>query len=267
MVRPCVTAVMVKGGAFPFYEAGEGVPTRRARKADGASLLAPIAVAVLCAAALLAVVVLQGGSGGGSVALEAEIGEFGTGLGRRQTQEADSQYDQSFGNDPGHTSRAEIRFNAALHAAGGRGSRGRSARASMKATAPAEWQAFPEDADKGGRGKVTVIVEKEKAVAPLAVDHFGMNTAEARADLGSYFNSLGSQVQKQEKVHMQQVLRDQQFERDPAHYAATPSDKVNLKVSSLFNLIRKAEASKTFRKALVASTKSNYRGSLVGDFE
>lgn len=111
--------------------------------------------------------ILQGGSGGGSVALEAEIGEFGTGLGRRQTQEADSQYDQSFGNDPGHTSRAEIRFNAALHAAGGRGSRGRSARASMKATAPAEWQAFPEDADKGGRGKVTVIVEKEKAVAPL----------------------------------------------------------------------------------------------------
>jgi hypothetical protein len=38
-------------------------------------------------------------------------------------------------------------------------------------------------------------------------------------------------------------------------------------VSSLFNLIRKAEASKTFRKALVASTKSTYRGSLVGDFE
>ena len=101
--------------------------------------------------------------------LEAEIGEFGTGLGRRQTQDADTQYEDNYGDDPGHTSRAELRFNAALRAAGGRGGRGRSARSargSMKATATAEWQAFPEDAAHGGKGKVTVIVEKEKPAAP-----------------------------------------------------------------------------------------------------
>jgi hypothetical protein len=101
------------------------------------------------------------------VVLEAEIGEFGTGLGRRQTQDADDQYEDNYGDDPGHTSRAELRFNAALRAAGGRGGRGRSARGSMKKTiAPAEWQAFPEDTAHGGKGKVTVIIEKEKPVAP-----------------------------------------------------------------------------------------------------
>jgi len=219
------------------------------------------------------------GASAGSVVLEEEIGTYGTGLGRRQVRDADAEYESKFGADPGHTSRAELRFNAALAAAGGRSGRDGRGRTGMKATAaPAQWEAFPEKASP--RNKVEVVVEKEGAPASSAGHNFfGMTAAQARADIGGYFNSLGSQVQKQENLHAQQVLSEQNMEQqindadggehhmyagDSGH---SPSLKASMKVASLFNLIRKAEASKTFKRAIVNSARSNFRGSLVGDFE
>jgi hypothetical protein len=46
--------------------------------------------------------------------LSEEIGTYGTGLSNREYAHTDSAYDNTFQNDPGHTSRAEIRFNEAL---------------------------------------------------------------------------------------------------------------------------------------------------------
>ena len=59
-----------------------------------------------------------------------------------------------------------------------------------------------------------VVVEKEGAPASSAGHNFfGMTAAQARADIGGYFNSLGSQVQKQENLHAQQVLSEQNMEQ------------------------------------------------------
>jgi len=48
------------------------------------------------------------------LALEQEIGSFGTGLSNNQEVAVDDAYDNTFMNDPGHISRAEILFNRAL---------------------------------------------------------------------------------------------------------------------------------------------------------
>jgi hypothetical protein len=233
-----------------------------------------------------------------AVELEEEIGAFGTGLSGRQVHDADAEYEDAFGDDPGHVSRGEIRFNAALRAMGGRNpayERRRRARLSVerRPNLAGRWTAIPEPEEaKPSKVEVKVIAA---APAPAPVSRLGMSDKEARSDLNSYFSTLSQQAKAQERKHAQQVLGELSGDsavadggdsssssssfsssgggartsaRQSLSGANTHGQQVaDRKVSALMKLVKKAAASKQFQEALVDASRNTYRGSVVGDFE
>ena len=221
----------------------------------------------------------------GAVVLEEEIGAFGTALNQRQVEDADAEFDDTFQDDPGHVSRGEIRFEAALRAAGGRNpaDRRRRPRFEMqrRPNLRAQWTAVPEE-DERPRSKVAVNIVAS-APAPAAPSRLGMSDKAARNDLNSYFSSLASQVKEQEKVHAEHVLGELSGSSGSSADSASTStstrqslgavgrshgqEVADQKVSALMKLVKKAAASKKFQEALVTASRDTYRGSVVGDFE
>ena len=222
-----------------------------------------------------------------AVALEEEIGSFGTALNGRQVEDADAEFEDEFGEDPGHVSRGEIRFNAALRALGGRNpayERRHRARFSeeRRPNLAARWTAIPEPEEKKP-AKVEVKVVEAPAAAP--VSRLGMSDSEARNDLNSYFSTLSQQVKDQEKKHAEQVLGELSGDSAAAESSSSGGSNGNSarqslsgakthgqqvadqKVSALMKLVKKAAASKQFQEALVDASRDTYRGSVVGDFE
>jgi len=245
--------------------------------------------AVVCVGAVTSLQ-LQGGS---SISLEEEIGSFGTALNSRQNRDTDQIYENTYQNDPGHISRAELRFNAALRAAGGRSGQDVVATSAPemnmvvapRLTSSAQWTAFPDPATH--HDKLTVNIE-EKHTKEAAPRHVGMTAAEARQDLGGYFDSIDHQVKLQERRHAQQILhslsltgKQTQARTDSGAGHFSPDTLAARKTQSLMNLVKKAEAgkasnlerlveraanSKVFQRALVGAAKGNYRGSLAADY-
>lgn len=137
-----------------------------------------------------------------------------------QQQDTDDAYDSNFGSDPGHISRAELRFNAALQAAGvTRGGmvaaparRGRVLpRLKAAPGAGRNWVAYPESGARGAKEDVTINIYKQQALRQAAVRQRqarprSMSAAEARSDLFGYFDGITSQVAYQERKHARQVL-------------------------------------------------------------
>lgn len=200
-------------------------------------------------------------------------------------------YENTYQDDPGHISRAELRFNAALRAAGGRGGSEVKQTQMSVAAAPrlsSQWTAFPDPSTH--HAKETVIIDEKPVRKQAAPRHFGMTAEEARADLGGYFNSIDHQVKKAERRHAQQILA-LTSDSHGQHYAAVSSEEVPLspaspdtlaarKQQSLMNLVKKAETgkerslmklveraahSKVFQRALVGGAESKYRRSLAAD--
>jgi hypothetical protein len=240
---------------------------------------------------------LQGGERGitneRSVVLEDEVGSYGTALTGQQQENADQEFDDTFQDDPGHISRGEIRFNAALRAMGGRNpgrreQRRRGSRLVLERRVDLHvqqptWTAIEEPEQKRPKANVAVnIMASVPSPAPAPPSHLGMSDKEARSDLNSYFSSLSSETLAQEKKHDEYRLNqlagktpgsaqaraegsaqetNRQFVRSHKQLLADE------KVSALMNLVRKAAASKQFQAALVGASKSRYRGSVVGDFE
>ena len=223
-----------------------------------------------------------------AVVLEEEIGVFGTALNGRQTNDADSEYEDVFQDDPGHVSRGEIRFNAALRAMGGRNpayDRRRRAHFAVqrRPNLSSKWTAVPEVEEKQPKVEVKVVAA---APAPAAPSRLGMSDKEARSDLNSYFSTLASQAKSQAKKHAEQVLGELSGSSDSISDdsasgdtgsalssqqslsgAPTRGQKVaDQKVSALMKLVKKAAASKKFQEALVDASRDTYRGSVVGDF-
>jgi len=286
---------MVLGGdGYGTRQDGEEAVGSRRREPVGRLLRTRAVVAVVAAAACLsALVVLAGQARDGGVAnrdavvLEEEIGSFGTALNQRQVENADAEFDDTFQDDPGHVSRGEIRFEAALRAAGGRNpaERRRRPRFEMqrRPNLRAQWTAVPEE-DQRPSSKVAVNIVAA-APAPAAPSRLGMSDKAARNDLNSYFSSLASQVQEQEKVHAERVLGELSgssgSSADSASTSTSTSTRQSLgamarshgqevadqKVSALMKLVKKAAASKKFQEALVTASRDTYRGSVVGDFE
>jgi hypothetical protein len=215
-----------------------------------------------------------------AVVLEEEIGAFGTGLNGRAVRDADAEYEDRFQDDPGHVSRGELRFNAALHAMGGRNPAERRRRYRQVERRPnlrAQWTAIPEPEERPA-SKVAVNIVAS-APAPAAPTHLGFTDSEARTDLNSYFSSLSSQAKTQAKKHAEQVLGELSGSSDSTATTSRKSTRQSLgssthgekiadqKVSALMKLVKKAAASKSFQEALVDASRNTYRGSVVGDFE
>lgn len=220
-----------------------------------------------------------------AVVLEEEVGAFGTGLNERAVQDADAEYNDRFQDDPGHVSRGELRFNAALHAMGGRNPAERRRRYRQVERRPnlrAQWTAIPEPEEKTA-SKVAVNIVAA-APAPSAPTHLGFTDSEARTDLNSYFSSLSAQAKTQAKKHAEQVLGELSGSSDSSSDdstattsrksprqslgAATHGEKIaDQRVSALMKLVKKAAASKSFQEALVDASRNTYRGSVVNDFE
>jgi len=282
----------VMGTGYGAVHQAGAVHHRRGSGQGGGLLRARAAVAAaLCLSGLAALLAYQAGHRGlesrHAVALEEEIGSFGTALNGRQVEDADAEFEDEFGEDPGHVSRGEIRFNAALRALGGRNpayERRHRARFSVerRPNLAARWTAIPEPEEKKPAKVEVKVVE---APAPAPVSRLGMSDSEARNDLNSYFSTLSQQVKDQEKKHAEQVLGELSGDsanaegssgggsngnsaRQSLSGAKTHVQQVaDQKVSALMKLVKKAAASKQFQEALVDASRDTYRGSVVDDFE
>jgi len=213
-----------------------------------------------------------------AVVLEEEVGSFGTSLNQRQVQDADAEFEDRFQDDPGHVSRGEIRFNAALHDMGGRNPTERRRRYREVERRPnlrAQWTAIREPVEKLP-SKVAVNIVAA-APAPSIPSHVGMSDSESRNDLNSYFSTLSQQVKSQEKKHAEQVLGElsgsptddsSAVQNQQSLGAVTYGQKVaDQKVSALMKLVKKAAASKKFQEALVDASRDTYRATTPGDFD
>ncbi len=155
--------------------------------------------------------------------LSEEIGAYGTGLSETDSADADDAYENTFSDDPGHISRAEIRFNAALRAAGVRTTAPsktvrkpalRAAPAPAQDTSSTEWTAFPDPSEGRKKEEVTVNLygygDKPTAAAPAATapsrSRLGMSSREAQKDLLGYFDTLDNQIHDEERKHAKEVL-------------------------------------------------------------
>ena len=200
-----------------------------------------------------------------AIALEEEISAFGTGLSREAQSSADAVYDNTWNDDPGHISRAEVRFNRALHAAGGLSQAHTSkAPAYDEKKAPAgikqnlkQWTAYPDPGADGG-GTVNIIINKKHASRGRAQG--GMSSLAARQDLESYFDGLGSQIHTLERKHVSEVLRrldtdDAQPSEGQEGGRSSPGRRTRSsgstakmpKDSSMLRLLEKAMKSNDFR--------------------
>jgi len=251
--------------------------------AKGSWQLVALVSALVVVACVGAVLTLQETK---PVAMEQEIGSFGTALNSRQNQDTEKVYENTFQDDPGHISRAELRFNAALRAAGGRDVGSATSDRMGVVSAPrlsSQWTAFPDPTEH--KDKLTVNIEEKPVQKQAAPRHFGMTAKEARADLGGYFDSIDHQVKKQERKRAQQLLHALSLSQSPAHPASSsevsPDTLAARKAHSLMKLVKKAESgkersliqlvqkaarSKVFQRALVGTEEGKYRRSLAGDF-
>jgi hypothetical protein len=164
------------------------------------------------------------GSELGRAILSQEIGAYGTSTDSAQQQETDRMYDSTFQSDPGHISRAELRFNAALRAAGvSRGGMALTTRRRRTQERPpakpvlksspasgSDWVAYP---DGQGRAKEDVTINiygKQQQLRASGPPHRAsprrMSASEARRDLFGYFDGISSQVADQERKHARLML-------------------------------------------------------------
>mmetsp|Transcript_32596 Transcript_32596/g.50713 ORF Transcript_32596/g.50713 Transcript_32596/m.50713 type:complete len:284 (-) Transcript_32596:441-1292(-) len=241
----------------------------------------------ICSLALLALAALQGANK--PAVLEQEIGAFGTRLRQSQQRDIEDVYDDTFQGDPGHISRAELRFNEALNSAGGRShehtysSYSRSERmsgGSARLRSADQWSAFPEGRlahHKPTQLTVNIREDHHKEAAPR---RRGMTASEARSDLNSYFKDQDSQVKQLERRHAEQFLS--KLREAPAHPHHAQLREVSRgrhqqdspraqreesrKQDSLMKLLKKAARSKEFQRELVDATRDRYRTSLTADF-
>jgi hypothetical protein len=217
--------------------------------------------------------------------LSEEIGAYGTGLDNSDSANADHDYEDTFSTDPGHISRAEIRFNAALRAAGMPTSESpsRPVRKPALHTAPApapdadtsstdEWTAFPEPSE-GGSSKEAVTVNlygygqdpTKAAAAPApsaARTRLGMSSRAAQKDLLGYFNDLDSQVHDEERKHAREVLHRLGGNGDAQAgmkltQTHTATHRSRGSQNSIMRLLRKAMESDEFRNEIANMAKSD----------
>ena len=279
---------MVKGGSYGAVRRDcSEAEAESPRHVSGGQLRIRRVFSVVAVAACLTAVAVVGyvqddkPSSKHAIILEEEIGAFGTALNQRQVQDADAQFDDTFQDDPGHISRGEIRFEAALRAAGGRNPAERRRRTQFEVqrrpNLRAQWTAIPEDDEKPGKVAVNIVAS---APAPAPVRRLGMSDKAARSDLNSYFSSLASQVKAQEKIHAERELGELSGDKDSSTSKGASTRQslgamgrshgqeiADQKVSALMKLVKKAAASKKFQEALVTASRDTYRGSVVGDFE
>ena len=153
--------------------------------------------------------------------MEQEISSFGTGLSSKEQDDTEKQYEDTFYDDPGHISRAELRFRKALNAAGGLSMAHvgrakayyetedaepvRSTRARSKKQSLSKWTAIPDDSTSDGM--VNIVINAPKKVAKTTSSRLGMSSLAARKDLESYFDGLGTQIHQQERKHVSEVLQ------------------------------------------------------------
>jgi len=225
------------------------------------------------------------------VALEQEIGSFGTAYSRGGI---DSAYDRSFGGDPGHISRGELRFQAALRAAGGTAE---DTEGDSRPTAGSKWRAYPEgDATGSKKTVVNVYSNKQLTSAPARAPpaHVGMTSDEANKDLNNYFGSIDRQVKLRERREATAMLRrlgglsssggvgndDDAAATAPAGPSSGSSHAsrgrrvssrgraghVRRRQSSLYGLLKKAVQSEEFQRDLVNDAEAKYKTSLMGDY-
>lgn len=164
------------------------------------------------------------GSESGRAILSQEIGAYGTNTNSAQQQETDRMYDSTFQSDPGHISRAELRFNAALRAAGvSRGGMALTTRRRRRTTQErspdkpvlrassvpgSDWVAYPEGP---GRAKEDVTIniyrkQQQLRASPHRASPRRMSASEARHDLFGYFDGISNQVADQERKHARLML-------------------------------------------------------------
>ena len=167
------------------------------------------AAASLVACGMLALRTRGGSDAAGAraVVLSDEVGAFGTALSDREQADADDEFEDTFPDDPGHTSRGEIRFNAALRAMGGRNPserRRRYRQAPERRPIKSQWTVIPEPDEKPS--KVAVNIRADVTQPRAARSHLGFTDTEARSDLDGYFSALAAQASNLRKQHAEQEL-------------------------------------------------------------
>ena len=214
--------------------------------------------------------------------LEAEISSYGTGQSEKEQDDTERQYEDTFYDDPGHISRAELRFRKALNAAGGLSMAHvgrarayyetedddvseprRSTQTRSKKQSLSKWTAFPED-DSSSDGAVNIVINAPKKSAQVTSSRFGMSSLAARQDLESYFDSLDTQIHKQERKHVSEVLQRLSSTNGNPGPASRGSKgaangggggKGRRRDTSMLRLLEKAMQSQQFRRQ-VSSLKS-----------
>lgn len=235
--------------------------------------------------------------------MEQEIGSFGTGY---TASGIDTLYDRSFGGDPGHISRGELRFQAALRwhstlsrlltpsssspygfltvwvcrAAGG------TVEEQAGPSRGGSWSAYREGpAQSSKKTVVNVYSSKQlKAAAPApAPAHMGMTTDEANRDLNDYFGSIDKLVKLQERKEATATLSRLGGEtsgvsegpstasvvaprRQSRGSTQARAAHVRRRQGSLYSLLKKAVQSEEFQRDLVDDAEAKYKTSLMGDF-
>jgi hypothetical protein len=214
------------------------------------------------------------------ISLEEEISSFGTGLSRKEQDDTEEQYENTFYDDPGHISRAELRFRRALNAAGGLSMAHvgrakayyetddsepvRSTKAKSRKQSLTKWTAIPDDSQDDGM--VNIVINAPKKPAQVASSGFGMSTLAARKDLESYFDGLDTQIHKQERKHVSEVLQrlsgsgsssgDAASDKTAGRGRDSRSDgKGRRRDNSMLRLLEKAMRTHQFRRQ-VSSLKS-----------
>jgi hypothetical protein len=219
---------------------------------------------------------LQGNASVSKIVLEQEISSFGTGLSPKERDETEQQYEDTFYDDPGHISRAELRFRKALQAAGGL-SMAHVARAKAyyetdgenEARKPrqtkshkqtlSKWTAIPENDSASGDGMVNIVINTPKKNVQAASSRFGMSSLAARQDLESYFDGLDNQIHTQERKHVSEVLQRLSTggavvgaagnQNDAAERSGGSSGgKGRSRDTSMLRLLQKAMQSQQFRR-------------------
>lgn len=81
----------------------------------------------------------------------------------------------------------------------------RSTKARSHKQSLSKWTAIPDDST--GDGMVNIVINAPKKTAPATSSGFGMSSLAARKDLESYFDGLDTQIHKQERKHVSEVLQ------------------------------------------------------------
>mmetsp|Transcript_44296 Transcript_44296/g.118173 ORF Transcript_44296/g.118173 Transcript_44296/m.118173 type:complete len:226 (-) Transcript_44296:240-917(-) len=203
-----------------------------------------------------------------ATALEQEIGNYGTAESERDRDLTEEEYENTFYDDPGHISRAELRFRKALRAAGGLSiahvahpkayyetdmddaplpSRYARGKANSGKQTLSQWTAIPDDS--ADSSAVNIVINTPKKHSKQTKSRLGLSTLAARQDLESYFNSLDHKIHVQEKKHASEEIQRLSGDGSEATSSGRQSGGARKsKGTSMMRLLEKAMESNQFRR-------------------